>query len=165
MKGIDYYLRLNYSISLRRLEEDEGGGWLAEIPGLPGCMSDGETTEEALINIQDAKLCWLESALAQGVQVPLPRKQIDEQYSGKFTLRIPKTMHRMLAMAAKEEGVSLNQYIQNLLSFGFGQVTANIVPDNKQIIVSINHYDGTYDSNVGPSRELWRNKDKPKSLI
>ena len=42
-----------YRISLRPLAEEEGGGWLAEVPELPGCMSDGETPQLAVENVMD----------------------------------------------------------------------------------------------------------------
>ncbi|MFA5881264.1 MAG: type II toxin-antitoxin system HicB family antitoxin [Eubacteriales bacterium] len=57
---------------IRRLTEEEGSGWLAEIPQLPGCMSDGETVEEAIANISDAKKCWIETALELGRVIPEP---------------------------------------------------------------------------------------------
>ena len=44
-----------YRFTVRPLSEDEGGGWLVEYPDLPGCMSDGETVEEAIANAEDAK--------------------------------------------------------------------------------------------------------------
>ena len=42
--------------------EKAGGNYSAYVPDLPGCMSDGETPEEALLNVQDAILAWLEAA-------------------------------------------------------------------------------------------------------
>jgi predicted HicB family RNase H-like nuclease len=57
---------------------------------------------------------WLETKLANGFPVPEP---IDEgQYSGKFVLRLPKSLHARLAMEAEKEGVSLNQYALYRLS-------------------------------------------------
>lgn len=52
-----------YPITLRPLTVEEGGGWLAEVPSLPGCMSDGETPQEAVTNVMDAIDCWLEAAV------------------------------------------------------------------------------------------------------
>ena len=48
-----------HRIELRRLTEAEGGGWLATFPDLPGCMSDGETPEEAVQNAREAEISWL----------------------------------------------------------------------------------------------------------
>jgi hypothetical protein len=51
----------------------------------------------------------------------LPEEYREEnEYSGKILLRIPKSMHKMLHEMAQEEGVSLNNLIQNLLSFAVG---------------------------------------------
>ena len=61
-----------YRISLRPLGAAEGGGWLAEVPELPGCMSDGETPQEAVDNVMDAIACWIEAAEEDGRPVPLP---------------------------------------------------------------------------------------------
>ena len=38
---------------------EEGGGYLVTFPGLPGCMSDGETIEDAIINAADAENEWI----------------------------------------------------------------------------------------------------------
>jgi predicted HicB family RNase H-like nuclease len=51
-----------------------------------------------------------------GQDIPLPRDM--EEHSGKFMLRIPRSLHRNLARAAKREGVSLNQYVTTLLAAG-----------------------------------------------
>ncbi|MGH7089295.1 MAG: type II toxin-antitoxin system HicB family antitoxin [Stellaceae bacterium] len=61
-----------YRIALRPLEAAEGGGWLAEVPELPGCMSDGETPQRAIENVMDAIGCWIEAAKEDGRTVPIP---------------------------------------------------------------------------------------------
>lgn len=118
-KDLAYYMQLNYPIVLTPLSDDDGGGWLAEIPLLRGCMSDGETPEQALANVREAKEAWLAVATQRGQNIPEPAAD-EEQYSGKFTLRLPKSLHRKLALAARDEDVSLNQYVLSLISFGFG---------------------------------------------
>jgi predicted RNase H-like HicB family nuclease len=50
--------------------DSEDGGWIAEVPSLPGCVSQGETKDEVLANIQDAIEAWLHAAGAVGVPVP-----------------------------------------------------------------------------------------------
>ncbi len=42
------------------VEQDEGGYFVAEVPALPGCLSQGKTREEALANIKEAIEGWLE---------------------------------------------------------------------------------------------------------
>jgi predicted RNase H-like HicB family nuclease len=62
-----------YEIHIRPLSEEDGGGYLATVPELPGCMSDGETPHEALENVFDAIGCWLEGERKMGRAVPQPR--------------------------------------------------------------------------------------------
>ena len=109
--SLKYYLNLPYTI---KLIPEEAGGYFAEIEELPGCMSQGETQKEALENIEDAKRMWLESMLKKNQVVPEP--EITKEYSGKFLLRVPVSLHRRIARLAKKEGVSLNQMALTLLS-------------------------------------------------
>ena len=118
MKKLEYYLDLNYEIKIRKLSEAEGGGWFAEIPLLPGCMSDGETSQEAIANVNDAKKEWLETSMELGRPIPEPA---NEDYSGQLRVRMPKSLHRALSEKAREEKVSLNQLIIYQLSRGVGQ--------------------------------------------
>ena len=63
----------DYAVLIQPLPEEEGGGFLATVPDLPGCMSDGETREEAARNIEDAIASWIEEARALGRAVPEPQ--------------------------------------------------------------------------------------------
>ena len=64
--------RPHYSVLIEPLLPEDGGGFLATVPELPGCMSDGETEAEALINVQDAIACWLEVAEDRKQPIPEP---------------------------------------------------------------------------------------------
>lgn len=66
----------DYEIHIRPLSDDEGGGYLATVPELPGCMSDGESPQEALENVFDAIACWIEAAEEMGRAVPPPRRLV-----------------------------------------------------------------------------------------
>jgi len=68
--------RQDYEIHIRPLSAEEGGGYLATVPELPGCMSDGETPQEALENVFDAIGCWIEAAREMGRPVPPPRRMV-----------------------------------------------------------------------------------------
>jgi antitoxin HicB len=61
-----------YPIVIEPLSEEDGGGFLATVPDLPGCMSDGETREAAARNIADAIAAWIEEARETGRAVPEP---------------------------------------------------------------------------------------------
>lgn len=117
-KSVEYYLGLPYRTVIYPSPE---GGYAVEIPDLPGCVSQGETLQEALEMAEDAKLCWIADALEKGEEVPEP---LDESYSGRILVRTPKSLHRALAEKAREEGVSLNQYIIYQLSRSLGRQVA-----------------------------------------
>jgi antitoxin HicB len=108
---LEYYLSLVYSVTL---DPDPEGGYVAQIRDLPGCLTQGETLEETMANIQEARELWIETAYELGDPIPLPNTM--SEYSGKLLLRMPKSLHRDLARQAEAEAVSLNQYINLLLS-------------------------------------------------
>ena len=62
-----------YAVVIEPLSEEDGGGFLATVPDLPGCMTDGETREEAARNVDDAIASWLEEARSRGRAIPEPR--------------------------------------------------------------------------------------------
>jgi antitoxin HicB len=65
-------MKLEYPVRIEPLQESDGGGYLAVVPDLPGCMSDGETPEEALSNVQQAIASWIESAREWDQDIPKP---------------------------------------------------------------------------------------------
>ena len=62
-----------YQFTVRPLSSDEGGGYLVEYPDIPGCMSDGETVEEAISNGREALRDCLEVFKESGRKLPKPR--------------------------------------------------------------------------------------------
>ena len=62
-----------YKIVIEPLSDADGGGFLATVPELPGCMSDGETRAEALANVEDAIATWIHAARKMGCPIPQPR--------------------------------------------------------------------------------------------
>lgn len=107
----------SYPIELRPLAADEGGGWLASFPDLPGCMADGETPEEAMREARDAAESWLATAREFGDPIPAPGSGGE---SGKFVARVPKSLHTRLVARAKSEGVSMNTLVVAMLAESAG---------------------------------------------
>ena len=66
--------------------------------------------------IKDAQKLWLETAIEEGIEIPLPESMEEEKYSGRILIRNPRYLHRKLKESARKEGVSLNTYIVSLLS-------------------------------------------------
>ena len=108
------YLNKPYHIVIRHIADESGNYYFATVREFDGCMSHGETYSEAFENIQEAMEGWIETKIENGFQVPEPIEE--NQYSGKFIVRIPKSLHARLAMEAEKEGVSLNQYALYRLS-------------------------------------------------
>jgi len=112
-KDLQYYMSLPYQEVIVAAKE---GGYVGYITDLKGCITQAETKEEILSMLEDAKENWLLAALEDGIAIPEP--QSDDEYSGRFNLRIPKSLHRALALSAKNEGVSLNQLVTSILAGG-----------------------------------------------
>lgn len=108
-KNLEYYLKLPYKVEVFTENDPDDPGFVASIPDLPGCITQADTFAELGEMIEDAKRSWLEAAIEHGISIPEPRPQ--EDYSGKFVVRVPRSLHRKLVEEAESEGVSLNQYI------------------------------------------------------
>lgn len=99
-------MSLPYPMEL--VPDPDEGGFAVSFPDLPGCLSVGDTPADAVRNARDALREWLAAALEDGVPIPEPDSL--EAWSGQFRLRMPRSLHRRLALQARREGVSMNQY-------------------------------------------------------
>lgn len=115
-KSLEEYLSLEYPFTVIA---DPAGGYVVAFPDLPGCLTQFDRLEELPAMVADARRLWMETAYEAGHDIPLP--SYPEEYSGKFNLRVPRSLHRSLAEAAERQGVSLNQYVVSLLSRGDAQ--------------------------------------------
>ncbi|MDZ7721628.1 MAG: toxin-antitoxin system HicB family antitoxin [candidate division KSB1 bacterium] len=118
MKKLDYYMNLNYPIEIQKIPEDQGGGYQACIPllGKYAFLGDGETVEEALENLNETKEYLFNRYLERGIKIPEPVTEEEKEYSGRFVLRIPNELHRSLALEAKKNDSTLNQFCLYLLT-------------------------------------------------
>ena len=99
----------------------EEGTWIATIPflGAATFMGVGDTREEALAQLDEAREFNFEAYLENGIAIPdPPSREDDDAYSGRFLLRISKALHRRLAYQAASNGVSLNHWAAKLLAEG-----------------------------------------------
>lgn len=76
MKTINYYKNLDYKVEI--LKDKDEGGFVALIPELKGRITCGETLIKAYEALEDAKLSWLEAALEDGYDIPLPNDRQKE---------------------------------------------------------------------------------------
>lgn len=107
---LQYYINLPYPIEI--VEDD--GAVVASIPDLPGCNAFGDNVQDALRSLRETKELWLKGQIES--DQPIPGPSTAEEYSGKFVLRIPKELHRILNREAQRQGISLNQYVAYLLA-------------------------------------------------
>jgi antitoxin HicB len=113
MKTIEEYLQLPYTYQIIK-EKDES--FFISVKELEGCMSSGDTLDEAFRMVHEAMGLWIKVCLEQGLRIPVPEALEEFGYSGKFVLRVGKSLHKELAEAADKEGLSLNTFVSNLLS-------------------------------------------------
>lgn len=135
---LEYYGELPYTIQLIK---NEDGTYFGSIKELKGCMTEGETKQDALEMLEDAKTAWLEIAIEDGDEIPLPESLITREYSGRFNIRIPKSLHKNLSEEAEAEGVSLNTHTTVLL--GSGNNLKQIIREKDELInhlVKENYY-------------------------
>lgn len=115
-------MKTEYPFLIRPLAEEEGGGYLIEYPDLPGCMSDGDTPEEAIKMGGEAVAAWIAAAKAEKRAIPKPGCALAmSEYSGKYVQRLPKSLHEALSKRAEREGVSLNALAMTYIAQGLGQ--------------------------------------------
>ncbi len=105
-----HYLALEYPYTV----VPDDGAYFIRFPDLPGCMTQVEDASEIGAMADEIRVLWLETAHAQGLDIPEPA--IQSEYSGKFVVRVPKQLHRELVIAARQQDMSLNAYAIHLLS-------------------------------------------------
>jgi antitoxin HicB len=104
-----------YRIAVRPLSKEEGGGYLVEYPEIPGCMSDGETVEEAIANGREALRDCLEVFKESGRKAPRPGVE-----AAQWRQRLPRTLYLKLTEQAKSEGVSINSLVTAIIAEAIG---------------------------------------------
>jgi predicted RNase H-like HicB family nuclease len=108
----------NYPFEVKPLSLDGAGGYVIRFPDLPGCMCVGQTVEEAIANGRGAFQAWMESAIADGAQIPGPNGAAAPV---KFVQRLPKSLHAQLLRVAASEGTSVNTLVTVLVAEGLSR--------------------------------------------
>jgi predicted HicB family RNase H-like nuclease len=94
--------------------------WVVESTELKGCVAQAETLEQALEAFAINEKDWLDTAREVGINIPEASICDMDEYSGKLSLRLPKTLHRQLAEVAIKEGVSINSLLNTYIAKGIG---------------------------------------------
>lgn len=114
IEKIKKYLDMPYSYIVNKVNDESGEYYIARVLELDRLIGTGDTYNEAYKDVRAAMESYIETKLSNGIKIPMPLDS--NEYSGKFVIRIPKTLHKILTKKAKEEGVSLNQYTLYKLS-------------------------------------------------
>lgn len=107
-----------YTHIVAPLTAADGGGYLITFPDLPGCMSDGATEAEALINARDAFSAWMSARADLSKPIPKPTHYGETAAPVRLVQRLPRSLHANLVARAKAEGTSLNTLVTILLAEG-----------------------------------------------
>lgn len=110
---VDFFLGLDYTFHVIASPD---GGYVVRFPDLPGCLSQTDNLDDVPSLANEVRQLWIEAEYEAGRAIPLPT--LAPEYSGKFNLRIPRSLHRKLVESAADDGVSLNQYVTMLLAQG-----------------------------------------------
>ncbi len=113
-RNVKFYLKQPYSMVINEIKDDSGNYFFGRYPELEGCQSHADTIEELHKNMRIALEGYIENSLEHNIAIPLAKS--DDDFSGKFMVRVPKSLHRKLVMEAEREGTSLNQYALYKLS-------------------------------------------------
>lgn len=92
---------IEYPFTIHKLSSEEGGGYMAEALDLNGCIADGETIDEAVINLEDAITSWIRTAQEFGDPIPIPSD--DSKFRG---VNVPNLKTRQ-TFEATDQGIGL----------------------------------------------------------
>ena len=107
--NVNDYMKLPYTRLVQEINDESGHYFYGRILELDGCQSTGDTLEELYEGLKEAMEGYIEVKLENGLEIPIPENI--EKYSGKFNVRLPKSLHQRLSIEAEKEGVSLNQLV------------------------------------------------------
>ncbi len=102
---------LKYKVEINWSPEDSA--YVVKVPELPGCVTHGDTMDEAYKKSKEAILGYLQSLEKR--KLPIPKPLSEKKFTGKIPLRIDPILHRNLAIRATIEGVSVNRFIEGKL--------------------------------------------------
>ena len=141
--------------------------WIAECKLLKGCVGQGDTIEEAIKELELNEEEWLSTAKEYGIPIPKIVAEPEIDYSGKFTVRVAPYVHKQAVVQAKNQGISLNQYVndaivaQNMAL----SVVDYVIPKVQEAVKKVNMVMQTsFSTTTNQSYNMFRNSPKVKLL-
>lgn len=117
---------MRYGFVVYKTEVEGREFWIAKSKDLEFCVGQGDTCDEAIRELEENESVWLEMAEENGEQIPTPSIEQELSYSGKFTVRLSKSLHERAAKKAEQEGISLNLLVAEAVA----EKVAAIKPDH-----------------------------------
>lgn len=110
-KGV---LDLGYTEIIKKIQDEDGDLYVGSFLEIPEAKTYARTKEELDERMQEVLELSIDVRRKNNEKIPEPIS--DDDFSGKFTLRLPKSLHKLLSIQAEKEGISLNQYALYKLS-------------------------------------------------
>lgn len=150
---------MKYPFTVSYMYVDDLRFWVAKSNALKGCVGQGDTPEEAINELSTNEIEWLKTAKEYGIDIPEIPVEPLTTYSGKFTVRVAPHVHQEAVEHAKQQNISLNQYVNDAIVAQNASVsTVNaIIPQVKRIAVEIKKafYGNTLSVSSGKSSRLF----------
>ena len=108
---------MKYEFEVYQMKVEDHLFWVAKSKSLKGCVGQGETSEEAIRELELNESEWLDTAVEYGIAIPPVLIHSDSGFSGKVSLRFSSFTHEEASKNAKNLGVSLNQYINDAIVY------------------------------------------------
>jgi predicted RNase H-like HicB family nuclease len=135
----------------RLFTREEDGRYSTSVLELPGCFSSGDTPEDAMEMLDEAIEMWVGLELERGHDIPPPSESVE--YSGRITLRLIPSIHERAALLAQHEGVSLNRYLANAISYYVGLGSRQAAPEaasgTRPALMAVQEEPGRWRSDEG----------------
>lgn len=118
IKDLNYYKSLYYNIITEKQTDSDESWYIAYANELGkfACYGRGDTPAEAISSFLEEKDAFLKYLFQEGKSIPEPQKTEPEKFSGFFNVRTSPVIHANLVQQARDMDVSLNLYINQILS-------------------------------------------------
>lgn len=130
---------MKYPFKVYPMKVDDHAFWVAESLTLKGCVGQGDTIEVAQKELENNEIEWVAAAKELDMDIPPVPIQSESAYSGKFTVRVSPYVHEEAVEMAKEQNISLNQYVNDAIVAQNSRysVTKYVFPEIQKAVESL----------------------------
>ncbi len=125
-----------YEANIYQMDVEGHVFWIADSKILKGCTGQGESSDEAVKELEENEKEWIATAKECGIPIPKTTVKKTKNYSGKVSLRTSPYVHEKASEAAREQGISLNQFINDAIIKYTGEVFSSsrvLPPSNERV--------------------------------